>query len=284
LPGLKKHQTPVKTVILSGDKRKLNIREILAFRDLLKNLALRDVTIRYKQTWLGVLWALVRPAFNIVVFGCISMLISRSGNPTAQFLSVGAGMIIWNFMTSCVSDSSNSLLANANLLTKVYFPKLILPLSSVLVCLIDLAISFSIYLIAYIFLKGLPGWEIIFLPVFVLLAIVLCLGFGFMFAALNVKYRDVNFALPFMLQFAFYASPVFLPTNFYLQYLPPVLQKIFLANPLVLILDGFRFCLTGQWPGFDIRYAAVSVALIIIFFVLGIRSFLKFEKSFADYI
>lgn len=274
----------MKTVIYSDDRTKLNFREILNYSDLLKNIALRDVTIRYKQTWLGVLWALIRPCFNIVVFGAISMLITKSNNAAENFLNVGAGVIIWSLMTSCVTDSSNSLLANSNLLTKVYFPKLILPMSSVVVCLIDFAISFFIYLVVFIAIKGVPGPQIFLLPVFVLIAVVFCLGFGLMFSSLNVKYRDVNFALPFLIQLMYYVSPVFLSTAFYLDHLPPVLQKIFLINPLVFILDGFRYCLYGSWPHFDLINVAVSLAIVVLVIFSGLRYFLKFERTFADYI
>lgn len=274
----------MKTVITSGERSRLNFAEILAFSDLLKNLASRDITIRYKQTILGLMWALVRPCFNILVFGAISMLINRSGNVTDNFLKVGAGVIIWNLMISCITDASNSLVSNGNLLSKVYFPKIILPLSSTLVCLVDFAISFVIYLVVFFILIGFPGPQIFLIPVFIFMALVFCLGLGFIFSALNVKYRDVNFALPFFLQFAYYASPVFLTTAFYLDHLPVFFQKIFMLNPLVFILDGFRFCLYGTWEYFNVLYMTSSILLTIMLFWLGLRYFLKFEKSFADYI
>lgn len=274
----------MKTIIYSDDRAKLNLREILSYSDLMKNIAQRDITIRYKQTWLGVLWALIRPCFNIVVFGAISMLITRNNNATESFLNVGAGVIIWTLMTSCITDSSNSLLANANLLTKVYFPKIVLPLSSVVVCLIDFAVSFGIYFVLFIIFKGVPGPQFFLLPVFILLAIALCLGVGLLFSALNVKFRDVNFALPFFIQLLYYVSPVFLSTAFYLEHLPSVFQKVFLLNPLVFILDGFRYCLYGQWLHFDPVYAIFSVVFTFILLFFGTHYFLKFEKTFADYI
>ena len=274
----------MKTVIYSDERSKLNLKEVFTYFDLLKNLAVRDVTIRYKQTWLGILWAVIRPCFNIVVFGAISMLITKNTDAAQNFLNVGGAMLIWTLMTSCISESSNSLLANVNLLTKVYFPKIILPLSSIMVCLIDFTISFTIYIIVFFAFNGLPGPQIFLIPFFVLLVIIFCLGIGLTFASLNVKYRDVNFALPFLIQFLFYASPVFLTTQFYLAHLPPVLQKVFVLNPVVFLLDGFRYCLFGNWVDFDIRYAAISVVFIFTLFFLGIRYFLKFEKSFADHI
>lgn len=280
-------QAPVrqmKTVIDSSDKARLNLQEVFSYSDLLKNLAFRDITIRYKQTWLGILWALVKPTFNIAVFGVISMLITKSNNPSESFLTVGAGVIIWNLMTSCITESSNSLIANSNLLTKVYFPKLILPVSSIMVCLIDFTISFTIYLIMFIIFKGLPGPQFLLFPLFVILAVTLCLGVGLIFSALNVKYRDVNFALPLALQFAYYVSPVFLTTAFYLQHLPNYLRPVFLLNPAVFILDGFRYCLYGTWEFFDFRYVSASLVVMIILLFFGVRNFLKFEKSFADHI
>lgn len=274
----------MKTIIDSTDKARLNLKELIGYSDLLKNLAFRDITIRYKQTWLGILWALVKPAFNIVVFGAISMLITNSNNATESFLVVGSGVIIWTLMTSCITESSNSLVANSNLLTKVYFPKLVLPFSSVMVCLIDFAVSFSIYLILFLIFNGFPGPQFFLFPFFVGCAILFCLGIGLMFASLNVKYRDVNFVLPLALQFAYYISPVFLTTGFYLSYLPSYLKPVFLINPAVFIIDGMRFCLYGTWEHFNVLYACVSVLIMVILFFTGVRNFLKFEKTFADHI
>jgi lipopolysaccharide transport system permease protein len=274
----------MKTIIYSDAKAKLNFQEILNYRGLLKNIAYRDVTVRYKQTWMGMIWVLVKPLMNIAIFGAISLLITKPENIAQNFLSVGAAVVIWNLMASCISDSSNSLIANSNLLTKVYFPKIILPVASVFVCLIDFAIAFSIYLVFFIIFNGLPGFHFLLFPVFVFLAVFLCLSLGLMFSALNVKYRDVNFALPFFLQFAFYVSPVFLSTKVYLSYLPVWLQKIFLLNPAVFILDGFKYSLFGTWEVYDIQSALLSMLVMVLLFVVGLRYFLKFEKSFADYI
>lgn len=274
----------MKTVINSGEGAKFNLAEILSYNGLLKNLAYRDVTVRYKQTWMGMIWAIIKPVMNITIFGILSLLINKSSDPVQNFLSVGAGVLIWNLITSCISDSSNSLLANANLLTKVYFPKLILPFSSIFVCLIDFFIAFAIYFIAFIFFNGFPGLHILLLPLFVLLAVFFCLSISLMFAALNVKYRDVNFALPFLLQFAFYASPVFLSTKFYMDRLPELAQKIFLLNPAVFILDGFKYSLFGTWEFYDLNSIIISMIIMIVLFVFGLKYFLKFEKTFADHI
>lgn len=274
----------LKTIIDNSQRTRFDLAEIRRYTGLMKNLAMRDVTVRYKQTWMGMIWAMIRPIMNITIFGILSMFINHSEDPANDFLQVGAGIIIWNLITSCISDSSGSLLANANLLTKVYFPKIILPFSSVVVCLVDFAIAFLIYFICFLFFHGLPGPQIILLPVFILLAVFFCLSIGFIFSSLNVKYRDVNFALPFILQFAFYLSPVFLSTQFYLDKLPTFLHKIFLLNPAVFILDGFRYCLFGKWEVFDPLYAGISMVLMILMFVFGIRYFLKFEKAFADFI
>ena len=274
----------MKTVILSNEKIRLNLGQLFQHSDLMRNLAKRDVTIRYKQTWLGVLWALIRPLFNIAVFGVISILITKSTDPVENFLYVGAGIIIWNFINSLIADCSNSLLANSNLITKVYFPKLILPLSSTIVCLIDFFIAFSFYMLAFVIIKGFPGVQFFLFPVFIALAAILCYGMGLFFSAMNVRYRDVNFALPFLVQLLYYTSPVFLSTSFYLQHLPGSLKNIFLANPFVFIIDGFRYCLYGEWQNFSPVHAMISVGMIFILLILGVRYFLRFEKSFADYI
>jgi lipopolysaccharide transport system permease protein len=275
----------MKTVITSTDKSFINFTELKRYGGLFKYLSLRDVSVRYKQTWIGFGWSIIRPLINIIIFGCLSYLVDRSGNFKDRFLAVSTGVIFWQLLSTTISDVSNSLTSNANILTKVYFPKLILPLSSILVCIIDFLISFVLFLVIFIVLKGLPPWQIVLLPLVVAYGLVFCLGFGLLFATASVKYRDVKFILPFLLQILFYASPVFLSSKFVLGLnIPEAAKVIYQLNPLVFILNAFKFCFYGEFENFNMTYAAISVAITAVILIFGIRYFLRFEKSFADYI
>ena len=274
----------MKTIIDAHTSSDFNLAELGKFKSLLWNLSIRDVLVRYKQTAVGVLWAVVRPAINIAIFVFFSQYIEGITTVSERFISVSSGIIIWALLSTSVSDISNSLVSNANILTKVYFPKIIIPMSSLLVCLIDFFISFLILVVCKLFVSGSPGIEFFLFPVFVLYGLVLSFGIGLIFATLNVRYRDVKFTLPFLIQIGFYACPVFLSTSFYLSKLPPILQTIFLANPLVTIIDGFRYCFLGH--SFNVPLASVltGIGFTLLLLLFSLNYFKKFEKSFADFI
>lgn len=275
----------MKTVIDSSKNGKIDRAEIIRFAGLFKYLALRDVMVRYKQTWAGVLWAVIRPMVNIVIFGLLSVLISEPDNYEERFLTVSCGVILWQLISSGITEVSNSLVNNSNILTKVYFPKIILPASSMLVSLIDFIISLLIFLIMYFILKGSPEWRVFLFPLFILYALVFCLAIGLFFATLNVKYRDIKFLLPFILQVAFYVSPVFLSTEYMMNFnIPVIIKKVYLLNPVVGIMDGFRFCFFGGNAIYDWPMFIGSIALTFIILIFGVNYFLRFEKSFADFI
>jgi len=275
----------MKTVITSADKSFLNFNELKRYSGLLKYLSLRDVFVRYKQTWVGFGWSVIRPSINIVIFGFLSYLVDKTQNPTDKFLAVSAGIIFWQLISTCINEVSNSLNANANILTKVYFPKLILPLSGILVCIIDFLIAFTIFFILYIVFKGLPAWQIVFLPLVVAFGLIFCMGFGLFFATASIKYRDVKFILPFVLQILFYASPVFLSSKVILDLnMPEIFKTLYQINPLVFMLNAFKFCFTGTFENFNIIYLFTSVIITFSLLVFSVKYFLNFEKSFADYI
>lgn len=274
----------MKTVIDSKSVNRLQLSEIFRFRDLLWNLSMRDVLIRYKQTFVGVAWAVIRPLVNIVIFGFLAQFIEQSPNITLKFMQVSAGVIIWGLISSSISDASNSVISNANILTKVYFPKLIIPIASLTVCLIDFLISFAILFILRIVFMGLPGPEIFLLPVFITYALIFSFSVGLYFSALNVKFRDVKFVIPFLLQIGFYVVPVFLSTSFYLQKLPVFMKPLFLLNPLVTIVEGFKYAFLGDTFSVPAMYVAGGVLLTFLLFLLSIRYFVKFEKTFTDII
>jgi lipopolysaccharide transport system permease protein len=274
----------MKTIIDSKSVNKLHLSEIIRYKDLLWNLSMRDVLIRYKQTFVGVSWAVIRPLVNIVIFGFLAQFIEQSPNLTLKFMQVSAGVIIWGLISGSINDSSNSVISNANILTKVYFPKLIIPVSSLTVCLIDFLISFVILFILRFVFMGLPGPEIFLLPVFVAYALLFSFSVGLYFSALNVKFRDVKFVIPFLLQIGFYVVPVFLSTSFYLQKLPEVLKPLFLINPLVTVVEGFKHAFLGDAFSVPLQYAAGGFLITLVLLVFSLRYFVKFEKTFADYI
>lgn len=275
----------MKTVITSSDKSFLNFGELKGFGGLLKYLSLRDVFVRYKQTWVGFGWSVIRPLINIVIFGCLSYLVDRSQDFKERFIMVSAGIVFWQLITTTITDVSNSLVGNANLLTKVYFPKILLPLSSILVCLIDFLIAFVLFLFIYLIFKGLPPWQIVFLPLVVFYGLIFCFSLGLIFATASVKYRDVKFILPFILQILFYASPVFISSSFVLKLnIPGFIKVIYQLNPLVFILNAFKYCFYGNFENFDLMYLVASLLISALILIFSIRYFLNFEKSFADYI
>jgi lipopolysaccharide transport system permease protein len=275
----------MKTIITSSDKSFLNFGELKRYNGLFKYLSLRDVFVRYKQTWLGFGWSIIRPLINIIIFGALSYLVDRSQNFRDRFIEVSAAIVFWQLISTALTEVSNALINNSNILTKVYFPKLILPLSSLLVCLLDFFIAFVIFLFFFFVFKGLPPWQIVFLPLVILFGLVFSFSVGLIIATASVKYRDVKFILPFLVQILFYASPVFLSSEFVLKLnLPYWLKIIYQLNPLVFILNSFKFCFFGHFDSFNLNIFAGSAFIMLTILVVSIRYFLKFEKSFADYI
>lgn len=275
----------MKTIITSSDKSFLNLNELKRYGGLFKYLSLRDVFVRYKQTWIGFGWSIIRPLINIAIFGCLSFLVDKSQNFTDSFLKVSAGIVFWQLLSTAISDVSNSLVANSNLLTKVYFPKLILPLSSLLVCLLDFAIAFIIFLILFIVFKGLPPWQIVFLPIVIFYGLVFSFGFGLLFATASVKFRDVKFILPFLIQILFYASPVFLSSKFILDLnIPTIFKIVYQINPLAYLLNAFKYCFYGSFDSYVPLYFFISMGITLLIVIVSIKYFLNFEKSFSDYI
>ncbi len=245
-------------------------------------LAWRDVSVRYKQTVIGIAWAVLRPLLTMIVFtivfGKIAKLPSMDGVPYS--LLVFAGMLPWTFFSSALSDAANSLVANSNLISKVYFPRLIVPTATIVVTLVDFLISFSILVAMMIWYQFVPTWRICLLPVFVVLAFLASLGPSLWITSLNVKYRDFRYVIPFIVQFGLYISPV----GFSSSVIPENWRVLYSLNPVVGIIDGFRWCILGArseiyWPG---QIASWSVILFFLWF--GIRQFRKMEKSFADLI
>lgn len=269
-------------IIEAGRAEKNYWRDLWRYRELFQVLAWRDISVRYKQTIIGVAWAVIRPFLTMVVFtvifGKVAKLPTEGTAPYA--LLVFAGMLPWTFFSTALAEASNSLIGNANLISKVYFPRLIVPTATVVVALVDFLISFTVLAAMMVWYQFLPGWQILLLPAFILLAFLASLGPGLWITALNVKYRDFRYIIPFLVQFGLYVSPV----GFSSSVVPEKWRLLYSLNPMVGVIDGFRWCLLrGEsaiyWPGFY-----MSLGVTVFFLWLGIRQFRKMEKTFADLI
>lgn len=257
-------------------------RDIWRYRELFFMLALRDVMVRYKQTVIGVAWALLQPLLTMlvftVIFGKLAKLPSEGVAPYA--LLVYAGLLPWHLFATSLSGASNSVIGNANLISKVYFPRMIVPTAAVVVAFVDFMISFVILVGLMIWYQFLPGWQILTLPLFIIMAFVASLGPGLWIAALNVKYRDFRYVIPFIVQFGLYVSPV----GFSSSVVPEQWQLLYSLNPMVGVIDGFRWAILGgestiYMPGFIISWGVITF-----FLWFGVRQFRRMEKRFADLI
>jgi lipopolysaccharide transport system permease protein len=275
----------MRTVITSADRSLISFAELRQFRGLLKYLSLRDVFVRYKQTRMGYAWSVFRPAINIAIFGTLSFLVDRSGNFTDRFIEVSAAIILWQLISTTITEVSNALINNSNILTKVYFPKILLPMSAIMVCLIDFLIAFALFLPIYVGVKGWPPMQIVLVPLVVCYCFIFSFALGLIFATASVKYRDVKFILPFLLQILFYISPVFLSSRFILDHnMPQILKVVYQFNPLVFALNAWKYCFSGVFESYNPMFAGISIAITALLLVVSLKYFLNFEKSFADYI
>jgi lipopolysaccharide transport system permease protein len=257
-------------------------RDLWRYRELFQVLAWRDVAVRYKQTIIGITWAVVRPVLTMLIFTIIFARIAKlpSEGSAPYPLMVLAGMLPWTFFATALSDASNSLIGSAGLISKIYFPRLIIPTATIVVAFVDLAISFGILGVMMIWYQFWPSWRILLLPFFVLLAFLSSLGPGLWVTALNVKYRDFRYVIPFVLQLGLYISPV----GFSSSVVPEKWRLLYSLNPIVGVIDGFRWCILDRdsrihWTGIGISLNAMAF-----FLWLGIRQFRKMEKTFADLI
>jgi lipopolysaccharide transport system permease protein len=269
-------------VIEAGRTERHYWHDLWRYRELFSVLAWRDISVRYKQTVIGAAWALIRPFLTMVVFtvifGKLAKLPSEGTAPYA--LMVFAGMLPWSFFATALSDASNSLIGNANLISKIYFPRLIVPMAAVVVAFIDFLISFAILVGLMVWYAFMPGWQIMLLPLFTAVAFIVSFGVGVWITALNVKYRDFRYVIPFIVQLGLYVSPVGYSSGI----IPDEWRLAYSLNPMVGVIDGFRWCILGgesqiYWPGF-----VLSLGIAGFFLWLGIRQFRKMEKTFADLI
>lgn len=271
----------MRIVLEPGRAEKNYWQDLWRYRELFQVLAWRDVAVRYKQTVIGVMWAVIRPLMTMAVFTIIFGRIAKlPADGVAYPLMVLAGMLPWTFFSSALSDASNSLIVNSNLITKVYFPRLIVPAATVAAAFVDFAISCGLLAVVMTWYHFLPTWRILFLPLLVLIAVLASLGPGLWVTAFNVKYRDFRYVVPFIVQFGLYVSPVAFSSSI----VPEKWRLLYSLNPLVGVIDGFRYCILGRpttiyWPG-----AALSLTVVLAFLWLGIRQFRRMERTFADII
>jgi lipopolysaccharide transport system permease protein len=240
--------------------------------------------VRYKQTVFGVLWAVLRPFLTMVIFVLIfSRVAGMPSDGVPYAILVLGGMLPWQFFATALAESSSSLVSNANLITKVYFPRIILPASSVIVALVDFAITLALLGMVMAWYGYLPPARMLLMPVFVLLALVAALGPGLIATALNVKYRDFRFVIPFIVQFGLYLSPVGFKSAVIEEKLGPFARLVYAMNPMVGVIDGFRWCI-GAESHLHWSALVVSLATSVILLAVGIRLFRRTERGFADVI
>ncbi len=274
-------------VIEPGTENSNYWKDLWNYRGLFYFLAWRDILVKYKQTVIGIAWAVLRPLLTIFVMAFLGWLFkSTIPDNIPRILLVSAATLPWQFFSSSFSESSNSLIANSNLLTKVYFPRLIVPISTVIVCLIDFLISFVILICIMIYYQYIPDIKILMLPLFLLLALITSMGTGLYIAALNVKYRDFRYIIPFIVQFGLYVSPIAFSSNdiYNSAKIPQVIKYIYSMNPMVGVIDGFRWSILRGSTSIYIPGFIVSIVISILFLFVGVWYFRRMEKSFADVI
>lgn len=267
-------------IILEPGRAEKNYwHDLWRYRELFQVLAWRDVAVRYKQTVLGVAWAVIRPVLAMVIFTVIFGRLAKLPSEGAPYaLMVFTGMLPWTFFSTGLADASNSLISNTNLVSKVYFPRLIVPTATIAAAFVDFFIGLFILVAMMIWYQFLPSWQVLLLPLFVFLAFLAALGPGLWITAVNVKYRDFRYVIPFLVQFGLYVSPV----GFSSSVVPKKWRLLYSLNPMVGIIDGFRWCVLRTriyWPGFGLSVAVVAALLWF-----GIRQFRKLERTFADLI
>jgi lipopolysaccharide transport system permease protein len=268
-------------IIEPGRSMKNYWRDLWRYRELFYFLAWRDILVRYKQTAIGITWSVIRPFLTMIVFTLVFGKLAKLPSEGVPYpIMVYAALLPWQFFANSLSEASNSLIDNANMLTKIYFPRLVVPASSVIVGLVDFFISFAILAILMVWYGFVPGWRMLAIPLFLLLAFAASFGFSLWLAALNVKYRDFRYVVPFIVQFGLYVSPV----GFTSSIVPEKWRLLYSLNPMVGVIDGFRWAILGgntqiYLPGF-----LLSAALTLVILVMGLRYFRKTERVLADII
>jgi len=266
-------------VIEAGKSHRRYFKDLWHYRELFWMLAWRDILVRYKQTIIGIAWSILRPLLTMIVFVVVFGKIAKLPSENVPYvLLVFAGMMIWQFVSNTIAEGSNSLIANQGLISKVYFPRLIVPSTCMIVSFIDLLIAAGLFVPLMIWYRMLPPWQIVFLPCFIILGGALALGVSYFLTALNVKYRDFRFVIPFIIQFGLYISPV----GFSSSVVPEKWRLLYAINPMVGVIDGVRWCLFGT-PLY-LPSVLLAVGITVGALAIGYTVFRNMEREFADFI
>ena len=258
----------------------LKLHELWEYRELLYFLVWRDLKVRYKQTALGAAWAVIQPFFSMVVFSLFFGRLAKMPSDGIPYpIFAYTGLVPWTFFARGLTQSSNSLVDSANLIRKVYFPRLTIPISDVLSGLVDFGIAFAVLIGMMLYYGVVPSSRIVWLPAFLLLALVSALAVGLWLSVLNVEYRDVKYTVPFLTQFWMFATPIVYP----LSMIPPKWQALYSINPMVGIIEGFRWSLLGTGMP-NLVSIGISLSIIVVALIGGAIYFRKAERSFADVI
>jgi lipopolysaccharide transport system permease protein len=268
-------------VIEAGKTEKQYWQDIWKYRELFYFLAWRDILVRYKQTFIGIAWALIRPFLTMIVFTVVFGNIAKLPSQGVPYpILVFSAMLPWQFFSNSLSECSNSLITNSNLISKIYFPRLIVPTSAVVVSFVDFMISGIILLGLMAWYNFVPSWRILTLPLFIGIAFAASMGAGLWLASLNVQYRDFRFVVPFVVQFGLYISPVGFSSNI----VPEQWRLLYSLNPMVGVIDGFRWAILGTSYNLYVPGFVLSLMLVLFLLVTGIWYFRKMERTFADVI
>ncbi|WP_404786671.1 ABC transporter permease [Altericista sp. CCNU0014] len=268
-------------IIEAGRAERQYWKDLWRYRELFYFLAWRDILVRYKQTAIGMAWALIRPFLTMVVFSVVFGNLAKLPSEGVPYpILVFAAMLPWQFFANSLSECSNSLIGNANLISKVYFPRLIVPTSAVVVSFVDFMISGIILLGLMAWYNFVPSWRILTLPFFILIAFAASMGVGLWLASLNVKYRDFRYIVPFIVQFGLYISPVGFSSNI----VPEKWRSLYSLNPMVGVIDGFRWAILGGKSSIYLPGFMISIGFVVLLFISGIWYFRKVERTFADVI
>ncbi|HBE16154.1 MAG TPA: phosphate ABC transporter permease [Cyanobacteria bacterium UBA11149] len=275
------NQNPPELILEAGRAEQQYWKDLWRYRELFYFLAWRDILVRYKQTAIGMAWALIRPFLTMVVFTVVFGNLAKLPSEGAPYpILVFSAMLPWQFFANSLAECSNSLIGNANLISKVYFPRLIVPTSAVVVSFVDFMVSGMILLGLMAWYNFVPSWRILTLPLFILIAFAASIGAGLWLASLNVKYRDFRYIVPFIVQFGLYISPV----GFSSTIVPEKWRLLYSMNPMVGVIDGFRWAILGGQSRIYLHGFILSVGFVALLFVSGIWYFRKMERTFADVI
>lgn len=261
-------------------------RDLWRYRELFLFLAWRDILVRYKQTVIGIAWAVIRPLLMTVVFTVFAGKVAGLNSPTQvpHALLIMAAMLPWQFFATAMTEASNSLITNANLVSKVYFPRLIVPAGSVITSFVDFLITVALMGLMMAWYRFVPDWHVATLPLFMLLAFGASFGIGLWLCALNVEYRDFRYIIPFIVQFGVYVSPVIFTSSDIRQKLGETISGFYALNPLVGIIDGFRWSLLRGQTALNFSDLAASALVVLLLISSGLWYFRKMERTFADVI